>query len=72
MKLRETLKMVLVTISLIVIALLGVCFALNAWDYTMSDEELVYYHNLYPNEEKLNKMIQQRGINVDDFVIEEN
>ena len=72
MKLRETLKMVLVVLSLIAIALTIVCFAINAWDYTMSDKELVYYYRLYPNEEKLNKMIQQRGINVDDFVIEEN
>lgn len=38
---------------------------LDAWDNTMTDEEIAYYLEKYPNEEKLIKLAQRRNIVVE-------
>ena len=35
---------------------------LNAWDNTMSDEEIMYYLEQYPTEEKLIKLAEKRNL----------
>lgn len=35
---------------------------LNAWDNTMTDEEIVYYLEQYPTEEKLIKLAERRNL----------
>ena len=35
----------------------------DAWDNTMTDDEVIRYHEMYPNEEKLNKMMEERNLN---------
>lgn len=38
---------------------------LNAWDNTMSDDEIEYYLDKYPNEEKLIRLAERRNLNRD-------
>ena len=38
---------------------------LDAWDNTMTDEELAYYLEKYPAEEKLIKLAERRNIIVE-------
>jgi hypothetical protein len=35
---------------------------LNAWDNTMTDEEIIYYLEQYPTEEKLIKLAEKRNL----------
>ena len=35
---------------------------INAWDNTMTDEEIVYYLEKYPTEEKLIKLAERRNL----------
>lgn len=38
---------------------------LDAWDNTMTDEEIAYYLEKYPTEEKLIKLAERRNIVVE-------
>lgn len=36
--------------------------SLRAWDYTMTDDEVVYYLERYPNEPALQRLAADRGL----------
>ena len=49
-------------IGAILATLLFTNLFLNAWDNTMTDEEIVYYLEQYPTEEKLIKLAERRNL----------
>ena len=55
-------KNLLLIIFLILSSILITKLFLDAWDNTMTDEEIAYYLEKYPNEEKLIKLAQRRNI----------
>lgn len=38
--------------------------AIDAWDNTMTDEEIEYYLEKYPDSKKLNKMAEERNLQI--------
>lgn len=38
---------------------------MDAWDNTMTDEEIAYYLEKYPTEEKLIKLAESRNISIE-------
>ena len=61
----KILKKLLLVIVAVVVTLVFMNLVLDAWDNTMTDEEIVYYLEQYPNEEKLIKLAERRNIVVD-------
>lgn len=62
---KKFIKSVLLVVGTTLVTLLFINLFLNAWDNTMTDEEIVYYLEMYPNEEKLIKLAQKRNIIID-------
>ena len=62
---KKFIKSVLLVIGTTFVTLLFMNLFLNAWDNTMTDEEIVYYLEMYPNEEKLIKLAEKRNIVID-------
>ena len=62
----KILKKILFTIFAIAITCLFTNLFLNAWDNTMTDEEIAYYLEQYPTEKKLIKLAEKRGIVVEE------
>ena len=62
----KILKKILFVIFAIVITYLFTNLFLDAWDNTMTDEEITYYLKKYPTEEKLIKLAERRGIVVEE------
>lgn len=58
-------KNLLLIIILILSSIVMTKLFLDAWDNTMTDEEIVYYLEKYPTEEKLIKLAQRRNIVVE-------
>lgn len=58
-------KNLLLIILLILSSILMTKLFLDAWDNTMTDEEIAYYLEKYPTEEKLIKLAQRRNIVVE-------
>ena len=58
-------KNLLLIILLILSSILMTKLFLDAWDNTMTDEELAYYLEKYPAEEKLIKLAERRNIIVE-------
>ncbi len=62
---KSTKETILAIIGLIVIVA-AVAFetvkAIDAWDNTMTDEEIEYYLEKFPDSPKLNKMAKERNI----------
>lgn len=58
----KILKKILFTIFVIAITCLFTNLFLNAWDNTMTDEEIVYYLEQYPTEKKLIKLAERRNL----------
>ena len=50
---KKFIKSTLLVIGATLVTLLFMNLFLNAWDNTMTDEEIVYYLEQYPTEEKL-------------------
>ena len=63
---KKFIKSTLLTIGATLVTLLFMNLFLNAWDNTMTDEEIVYYLEQYPTEEKLIKLAEKRGIVVEE------
>lgn len=59
---KKFIKSTLLVIGAIFATLLFVNLFLNAWDNTMTDEEIVYYLEKYPTEEKLIKLAERRNL----------
>lgn len=55
-------KNLLLIILLILSSILMTKLFLDAWDNTMTDEEIAYYLEKYPTEEKLIKLAERRNI----------
>lgn len=62
---KKFIKSVLLVVGTTLVTLLFMNLFLNAWDNTMTDEEIVYYLEQYPNEEKLIKLAEKRNIVID-------
>ena len=66
---KKTLK----TLGLAVAVVAGIfaftSFALDAWDNTMTDAEVIQYLNEYPDEVKLQKLAEKRGLIKDDDIV---
>ena len=62
----KILKKILFTIFAVAITCLFTNLFLNAWDNTMTDEEIAYYLEQYPTEKKLIKLAERRGIVVEE------
>lgn len=62
---KKFIKSVLLVVGTTLVTLLFINLFLNAWDNTMTDEEIVYYLEMYPNEEKLIKLAEKRNIVID-------
>ena len=56
------MKKILSTVILMGFGAAFAYFAVEAWDYTMTDEEVVYYLEKYPDNEKLQKIAQARDL----------
>ena len=58
------------TILLGVLLIISTIFCMNAfmdaWDNTMTDEEIAYYLEKYPTEKKLIKLAERRNITIEE------
>ena len=59
---KKFIKFTLLLICATFATLLFVNSLLDAWDNTMTDEEIVYYLKKYPTEEKLIKLAERRNL----------
>lgn len=59
---KKFIKSTLLVVSATLVTLLFMNLFLNAWDNTMTDEEIVYYLEQYPTEEKLIKLAERRNL----------
>lgn len=59
---KKFIKSTLLVIGTTLATFLFANLLLDAWDNTMSDEEIVYYLEQYPTEEKLIKLAEQRNL----------
>ena len=59
---KKFIKLALLLICATFATLLFVNSLLDAWDNTMTDEEIVYYLEQYPTEEKLIKLAERRNL----------
>ena len=57
-------NLLLITLMVLTSFLMAKLF-LDAWDNTMTDEEIAYYLEKYPTEEKLIKLAERRNIVVE-------
>ena len=62
----KILKKLALTVVMVFVVILFTQLFLDAWDNTMTDAEIVYYLEKYPNEEKLIKLAQRRNIMIND------
>lgn len=58
----KILKNTLLAISTAILMLISVHACGEAWDNTMTDEEIMYYLEKYPTEEKLIKLAEKRNL----------
>ena len=63
---KKFIKSALLVVSATLVTLLFMNLFLNAWDNTMTDEEIAYYLEQYPTEKKLIKLAEKRGIVVEE------
>ena len=59
---KKFIKSTLLVIGATFATLLFTNLFLDAWDNTMTDEEIVYYLEKYPTEEKLIKLAERRNL----------
>ena len=59
---KKFIKSILLFVGATFVSLLFMNLFLNAWDNTMTDEEIVYYLERYPTEEKLMKLAERRNL----------
>jgi len=59
---KKVIKSTFLVICVTFATLLFVNLFIDAWDNTMTDEEIVYYLEQYPTEEKLIKLAEQRNL----------
>ena len=59
---KKFIKSTLLVIGATLVTFLFMNLFLNAWDSTMTDEEIVYYLEQYLTEEKLIKLAEKRNL----------
>lgn len=59
---KKFIKSILLFVGATLVTFLFINLFLNAWDNTMTDEEIVYYLEQYPTEEKLMKLAERRNL----------
>lgn len=59
---KKFIKSTLFFVGIILAMFLFTKLFINAWDNTMTDEEIVYYLERYPNEQKLIKLAERRNL----------
>ena len=63
---KKFIKSALLVVVTVFGTLLFTQLFLDAWDNTMTDEEIAYYLEQYPTEKKLIKLAEKRGIVVEE------
>ena len=63
MKLAKT---ILLGVLLIICTIFCMNAFMDAWDNTMTDEEITYYLEKYPTEKKLIKLAERRNITIEE------
>lgn len=64
------MKKVLAIIAVAIMAVAIPVLAVDAWDYTMSDSEVIYYLKKYPDNKNLKKIAKDKGIDVENIDFE--
>lgn len=59
---KKIIKSALLVVGATLVTFLFTNLFLDAWDNTMTDEEIVYYLEKYPTEEKLIKLAERRNL----------
>lgn len=59
---KKFIKSILLFVGATLATFLFTNLLLDAWDNTMTDEEIVYYLERYPNEQKLIKLAEKRNL----------
>lgn len=59
---KQILKTLGKTVAIVVVVFAFASFAMDAWDNTMTDAEIIQYLETYPNEIKLQKLAEKRGL----------
>ena len=63
---KRFINSTLLFVGAIIVTILSMILFVNlffdAWDNTMTDEEIVYYLKKYPTEEKLIKLAERRNL----------
>lgn len=59
---KKFIKSILLVVVTVIVTFLFTNLFLDAWDNTMTDEEIVYYLEKYPTEEKLIKLAERRNL----------
>ena len=67
---KNIIKTIAKSILLVAISFGFALAAVNAWDETMTDDEVLYYLNQEPGDKKLQKMALKRNLVYEDEIIE--
>lgn len=59
---NNIIKSILLITCVMLMGLICADLFLDAWDNTMSDEEIAYYLERYPTEKKLIKLAEKRNV----------
>lgn len=64
LSIKEIVMMVVVTLAFCG----ALCYAIAATDYTMSEEEVMHFLKEYPDSQRLRKVAESKGINVEEVL----
>ena len=67
---KNIIKTIAKSVLLVAISFGFALAAVNAWDETMTDDEVLYYLNQEPDDKKLQKMALKRNLVYEDEIIE--
>lgn len=67
---KNIIKTIAKSVLLVAISFGFALAAVNAWDETMTDDEVLYYLNQEPGDKKLQKMALKRNLVYEDEIIE--
>ncbi len=67
---KNIIKTIAKSVLLVAISFGFALAAVNAWDETMADDEVLYYLNREPGDKKLQKMALKRNLVYEDEIIE--
>ena len=66
---KQILKTLGKTVAIVAGTFALVNFVMDAWDNTMTDTEIIQYLNEHPNEKKLQRLAEKRGLIKNDEIV---